>query len=476
MHIGRYEDLGPALLRGEAGACAAFLEARRAADGDTVEYGYWLAQLHYRCGRFVEALEICFGITRRHATFGFHVHTLGDVCGHLGLRETGYAGLDALCARPEMQGEPAYHVRLCGAHYLGDDAAVLGVPRGGGIREACLNEHYRGRSLMRLHGVAAGVQAFYRSYCSREAVAEIWPDEDTGTFWDGQQALPRRLVVRGFSCGFGDFIQWLRYARALQALGVEVGWDSVFDGLAGEVRLGEHDYRMAAQLGAAGLACGRNDAVMWTTPFTLFGALFPVLGYAGIPRYIEPRPDPEVMQQLKEIRARAKGRPCVAIFWSSCGSNDMYARKSLLHRHLEPLWEGRDDVHWVILQRGYERGVWSRSRYAADTDRFSLVPEQLGLAQVFAVLDGLDGLVANDGVLAHAAGAMGRPVCLLLNAQCADWRYAQEDTATGWYASARVLRPRAMGQWDTLVERLTGDPGCGGALPWRQDAGGRAPH
>lgn len=454
MHVDCYDKLQPALLGGHIDACSAFLASRHQADKGSAEYWYWLAQMYYRSDRLLKALDICFMLTREAGTFGMHFHCLADICAHLGAKEIGLTAIDALASKTELTDESSYYVRLCGYHYLGEDDRGLRVQRDASVAASCMSEQIRARSIMRSHGIAAGIHAFHQSYCSPQAVAELWPTQDAQHYWCGQRELPTRLTIKAFSCGFGDFIQWIRYARALQALGVEINWDVQFDGLSGDCRLNEHDHQLAQQLKSTDFVGGRNDAHMWTTPFALFASLFPVLGYGSTDRYIEPYRDPQVAQVLSDIRKRAQGRRCVGIFWSSCESNDLYARKSLRHEHLEPLWSASDDIHWVVMQRGYERARWADGPYSKDPRHCTVLPQQTSLAQVIGVIDQLDGFVGNDGVLTHAAGALNKPGCLLLNARCADWRYEQGADTTPWYPSLSVLRPDAMGDWDTLMPKL----------------------
>jgi len=453
MKVQGYPDIQAALLGGHIDVCHDFLRSRREADQGSVDYWYWLAQTCYRSGRFVEAVNICFKLTREAGSFTQHLYSLADICAHWGARSLGLAGIDLRARRPEMAGAAACTIQLYGYHGLGEDGAVLGVPRqeGAGLSST---DHLRARSLMRSQGIAAGVEAFHESYSSPTAVAALWPDQTLPTYWHGQRTLPKQLKVLGFACGYGDYVQWLRYARALRALGVEVEGDAVFAPLVADAALTEQDHHFAAVLRLHGYALAGDDAIMWTSPFALFSALFPVLGYAAGPRYIEPRADSRVTDTVKELRQRAQGRRCAGVFWSSCESNNLYASRSLHCQQLAPLWAATDDIHWVVMQRGFERLQWLDGPYAQDTGRFTTLPLDLSLAQTVGVIDQLDGFVGNDGVLSHVAGALGKPGLLMLNTGCADWRYERHEHTTPWYPSIRLVHPVAMGAWDTLVAQL----------------------
>ncbi|WP_155630706.1 CDC27 family protein [Burkholderia territorii] len=454
MKVDSYDELQPALLGGHIDECSTFLASRHEADKGSAEYWYWLAQMYYRSGRWLQALDICFRLTRQAPGFGTHLHCQADICAHLGITEIGLSALEALASKPEFSGELSYHARLCGYHYLAFDDAVQNLQRDASVPFSCSREHYRARSIMRSQGIAAGVEVFSHAYCTRSAVAEIWPALDVEQYWHGQLELPRRIVVNGHSSGYGDFIQWARYAQALQALGVEMSWDQRLNGILDDYKVNDHSHRLGQQLASAGFTVGRNDASMWTDPFTLFASLYPVLGYGTTERYIESHTDSHVDEIVRDIRLRAQGKRCVGIFWSSAESNNLYAHRSLRHEYLTPLWEASDDVHWVIMQRGYERTCWAGSPYASNQQRCTLIPLQASLAQTISVIDHLDGFVGNDGVLSHAAGALNKPGYLLLNSQCADWRYEQHVDKTPWYSSLKVLRPDSMGDWGSLTSKL----------------------
>ncbi|MFC3069853.1 glycosyltransferase family 9 protein [Phenylobacterium soli] len=75
----------------------------------------------------------------------------------------------------------------------------------------------------------------------------------------------------------------------------------------------------------------------------------------------------------------------------------------------------------------------------------SLHPEDSGaadFADTAAIIAGLDAVVSIDTSVAHLAGAMGKPVFVLLQAQAQDWRWTQP-----WYPTATLVRQPAPGDW-----------------------------
>jgi ADP-heptose:LPS heptosyltransferase len=75
------------------------------------------------------------------------------------------------------------------------------------------------------------------------------------------------------------------------------------------------------------------------------------------------------------------------------------------------------------------------------------------LAETAALVAGLDLVISSDTSIAHLAGAMGKPVWIILP-HLADWRWMEQTETTPWYPTARLLRQSKPGDWDGVVERV----------------------
>ena len=64
---------------------------------------------------------------------------------------------------------------------------------------------------------------------------------------------------------------------------------------------------------------------------------------------------------------------------------------------------------------------------------------------------GLDAVVSVDTMVAHLAGALGRPTFLLLK-HAADWRWGSDGV---WYQTVRGFRQVRAGHWSEPVVQLT---------------------
>ena len=108
-------------------------------------------------------------------------------------------------------------------------------------------------------------------------------------------------------------------------------------------------------------------------------------------------------------------------------------------------------VSFVSLQKGTregeadtEAGAWLVAR---------LGPEMEDLADAAAVIDALDLVICVDTALAHLAGALGKPVWVLLPTP-ADFRWMEGREDSPWYPTMRLFRQRVRGEWGEVIERV----------------------
>ena len=153
-------------------------------------------------------------------------------------------------------------------------------------------------------------------------------------------------------------------------------------------------------------------------------------------------------------RARLKGSgpaPIVGLSWRGGTPRTRGALHSLRLDELDVLL-GRERVAFVILQRGLtddERAqVASRSNV--------LIPESVAdLDDLAALVRALDLVISVPSTMTQLAGALGRPLWVLLSAS-PEWRYLWRGERMPWYPTATLLRQPRMGEWDTVVRETVG--------------------
>jgi ADP-heptose:LPS heptosyltransferase len=73
-----------------------------------------------------------------------------------------------------------------------------------------------------------------------------------------------------------------------------------------------------------------------------------------------------------------------------------------------------------------------------------------------AVMQSLDLIISSDTSIVNLAGALGRPVWILLSAN-PDWRWLLDRADSPWYPTARLYRQRKSGDWDSVVVQVSAD-------------------
>lgn len=154
-------------------------------------------------------------------------------------------------------------------------------------------------------------------------------------------------------------------------------------------------------------------------------------------RYL--RPDPARRAQWAQRLALNPARLNVGVV---CATSVAHAteqrpqtRRSCASADLAPL-AGIPGVDLIDLQVGdKETSAWRKLPAGlADFD------------DTAAVVDQLDAVLSVDTAVAHVAGALGRPLALLLPF-VADWRWMQLADRSGWYPSAHLFRQAKPGDW-----------------------------
>jgi FkbM family methyltransferase len=71
-----------------------------------------------------------------------------------------------------------------------------------------------------------------------------------------------------------------------------------------------------------------------------------------------------------------------------------------------------------------------------------------------AAIDALDLVITVDTSIAHLAGALGKPVWLLLSTD-PDWRWGLHSETTVWYQSMRIFRQPKFRDWQSVLDRVS---------------------
>jgi tetratricopeptide (TPR) repeat protein len=257
--------------------------------------------------------------------------------------------------------------------------------------------------------------------------------------WQGGEPVAGKTILLHAEQGFGDTIQLIRYARLLAQMGAQVVCEvqaelqpllSQLDGVS-VIASGE-------PLPSFDLHCP-----LFSLPFALKTRL------ETIPTDV-PYLAASAERQAYWRNRLPQGRPRAGFVWSGSAAHRSDAARSIPLARLAALF--RDlRLSCVSLQTEL-RGT--------DSDVLRDLPKLMHLggeirdfADTAAIISLLDIVVSVDTVVAHLAGAIGKPVLILLP-HVADFRWMREREDTPWYPTAKLLRQPAAGDWDSVIARL----------------------
>ncbi len=83
-----------------------------------------------------------------------------------------------------------------------------------------------------------------------------------------------------------------------------------------------------------------------------------------------------------------------------------------------------------------------------------LSPHLADFAHTAAIIGGLDLVITVDTAVAHLAGALARPVWVLLS-YAADWRWLRDRDDSPWYPTMRLFRQPRQGDWEPVIAEVS---------------------
>jgi len=261
--------------------------------------------------------------------------------------------------------------------------------------------------------------------------------------WLGETPLQGKTILLHAEQGLGDTIQLVRYVPRLAAAGAKVVL---------EVR--PELKALLARLPGAATVIARGE------PRPAFDLHCP-LGSLPLALKTEPASVPADIPYLAADPARVErwrarleacGSPRVAIVWAGNTAHANDRNRSLPLARLAPLWAD-SRARFVGLQRDLRSGD---AELLAAAPVLHLGSELMDFDDTAAVLAGCDLVIAVDTSVAHLAGALGRPLWVLLPFS-ADWRWTKDSERSPWYPAARLYREPQPGDWDDVVARVARD-------------------
>ena len=159
--------------------------------------------------------------------------------------------------------------------------------------------------------------------------------------------------------------------------------------------------------------------------------------------YIEP-PHHLITQCQYPIRAQPGLK--VGFTWAGSPDHRNNATRSISPSVLSPLFN-IDSVQFFSLQVGKRPDLPLPERV------IDLAPQFTDFAHTAAAIASLDLVISVDTSVAHLAGAMGKPVWIMLPF-VPDWRWLLDRTDSPWYPTARLFRQKSRGDWAPVITQV----------------------
>ena len=434
------------------------------------------ADAHYNRGVSLDALErppeALAAYERAVAIQPRHVeahHNMGVALARLGRPAEALAAFDrALALRPGHAG--AHLHRAVALNDLGrPEDALAACERALALSPRQASAWYiRGNALRELQRLPEAVESFERCLALEPGNAQAhwnladclllqgdfargwehyaWRSKVAGRrefaqpLWTGDEPVEGRTMLLHAELGLGDTLQFSRYVAEVADMGARVVLEAqrpllpllrTLEGVGTWVARGD-------PLPAFDLHCP-----LMSLPWTLRSRLREVP--ARVP-YL--RSDPARVAAWRERLGERRG-PRVGFVWSGSQGLANDKRSAALGQLLPALRRGID---WVGLQKEAPPG--DRDLLARHEGIRDFSAHLSDFAETAAAVELLDLLVTVDTSIAHVAGALAKPVWILLPHGSHDWRWLLEREDSVWYPTARLLRQPSPGDWESVARRV----------------------
>lgn len=226
--------------------------------------------------------------------------------------------------------------------------------------------------------------------------------------WRGEPLPGKSLVVLAEQ-GLGDQIQFARFLPMLKAARI------TYVGPAALQRLFSH-LRVRYVVAEAGERFELEPHDFWTHPLSIPAAL----ALSDLP-------------STPYLPSRQGGRG-IGIAWRGNPRNPVDRARSLPPQLADQLLRLPDAISLDLEDTG-----------ARDMEETRQIIADLGL------------VISVDTSVAHLAGAMGKPVWVLLPKVGLDWRWMAERRDSPWYRTARLFRQQDPSDWTGVIAQVVGE-------------------
>ncbi len=157
----------------------------------------------------------------------------------------------------------------------------------------------------------------------------------------------------------------------------------------------------------------------------------------------------DVAMWKSRLNALGSGKRNIGLAWAGNPKQQFDRERSLPLSVLAPLAK-LADVRLISLQHG--AGAEQAKTAEPGMNLIDWTGEIKNFSDA-ALIEALDLVITIDTSTAHLAGALGKPVWVLLP-YVPDWRWMMGREDSPWYPTMRLFRQSSPGRWDDVVERV----------------------
>jgi tetratricopeptide (TPR) repeat protein len=258
--------------------------------------------------------------------------------------------------------------------------------------------------------------------------------------WDGKPLNGRTILLQAEQ-GFGDTIQFIRYAPFVAARGGRV-----------IVACQSAVHRLLAGFPAVEQFISEDES----PGFDVQSSLLSLPGLFGtdlssIPNpSIYLKPAPELLEVWKRKLVAYSPGLKVGLAWAGSATNLNDRKRSIPLSQFQPMAD-LPRVMFYSLQKG--PAAAQAASAPPGLNLIDLTGEISDFADTAALIANLDLVISVDTAVAHLAGAIGKQVWILLPTN-PDWRWMLGRDDSPWYPTMRLFRQPETGNWPEVISRV----------------------
>jgi tetratricopeptide (TPR) repeat protein len=263
----------------------------------------------------------------------------------------------------------------------------------------------------------------------------------TQPLWLGQHNIEGKTILIYSEQGLGDTIQFSRYTSLIASLGASV-----------LLEVQSPLISLLRNLGGVSKVINKGDALPdfdFHCPLLSLPLAFKT-EMETIPSRVPYITHDTVLADHYQTVLEGISGPRIGIVWSGTdlGNND-WSRSVPLVKFLN--FASTNLPTLISLQK--EARAQDQSILESNKAILHFGDKLLDFSDTAALISCMDIIITIDTSVAHLAGAMNKPVFILLP-YSADWRWFLDRSDSPWYPSARLFRQTSAGDWDSVIEKV----------------------